>query len=138
MPVALAALFGAVFGSFFNVVAYRLPRSESLVTPGSHCPKCGTAIKPYDNIPVIGWLLLRGRCRSCHEQISARYPMVEAITAVLAVITGTLVGALVMARLGVKVGRKTAVPFGPFLALGGVVALFAGPTIVHWYLHTVV
>ena len=61
-----------------------------------------------------------------------------AVAIFVAVITGTLVGALVMARLGVKQGRKTAVPFGPFLALGGVVALLAGPTIVHWYLHTLV
>jgi leader peptidase (prepilin peptidase)/N-methyltransferase len=247
MPVALTALLGAVVGSFLNVVAYRLPRSESLVSPPSRCPGCGTPIKPYDNIPVLGWLLLRGRCRVCREAISVRYPVVESITAALAVsvvlvkhsadeialglalvvilvpvalidfdhriipnkitapaallavalglalhpagvpeqliagaaaggfllvfaiayprgmgmgdvklaavlglflgrevavallvgvMAGTIVGGAIMARLGVAAGRKTAVPFGPFLALGGAVALLAGPPIVHWYLHS--
>ena len=246
MPIALTAIFGAVIGSFLNVVAYRLPRSKSLVAPGSQCPGCDTPIKLYDNVPVLGWLLLRGRCRTCRTAISPRYPAVEALTAALAVavilvehsmvdkvlglvlvgilvpialidldhqiipnkitapaailavviglalkpsgvpeqliagagaaafllvfvfayprgmgmgdvklagvlglflgrevgvaifvavIAGTLVGAAVMARLGVERGRKTKVPFGPFLALGGIVALLAGPAIVHWYLH---
>jgi leader peptidase (prepilin peptidase) / N-methyltransferase len=246
MPIALTAILGAVIGSFLNVVAYRLPRRESLVKPGSQCPGCATPIKLYDNVPVLGWLLLRGRCRSCRQAISPRYPVVEALTAALAVavilvahstrdlvlglvlvgilvpialidldhriipnkitapaavvaiaiglalqpaavpeqliagagaagfllvfvlayprgmgmgdvklagilglflgravpvailvavIAGTVLGAAVMARLGVERGRKTAVPFGPFLALGGVVALLAGAPIVHWYLH---
>jgi leader peptidase (prepilin peptidase)/N-methyltransferase len=246
MPFALASVFGAVIGSFLNVVVYRLPRGESLLTPGSHCPSCGVAIKPYDNIPVLGWLLLRGRCRSCRATISPRYPLVEGTTAVLAaavvltkhsahdiafglvlvgilvpialidfdhrvipnkitgpgalvalalglalkpsgvpeqliagtaaatfllvfviayprgmgigdvklagvlglflgrsvavailmaVLAGAVVGVAVMARVGVKQGRKTAIPFGPFLALGGVVALLAGAPILHWYLH---
>jgi leader peptidase (prepilin peptidase)/N-methyltransferase len=246
MPIALTALLGAMIGSFLNVVAYRLPRRESLVTPGSQCPGCATPIKFYDNVPVLGWLLLRGRCRSCHQAISPRYPIVEALTAALAVavilvehstrdlilglvlvailvpialidfdhriipnkitapaaviavaiglalkpagvpeqliagvgaagfllvfvlayprgmgmgdvklagvlglflgrevavailvavIAGTILGAAVMARLGVERGRKTAVPFGPFLALGGVVALLAGAPIMDWYLH---
>jgi leader peptidase (prepilin peptidase) / N-methyltransferase len=252
MNVALAAfggLGGLIIGSFLNVVAYRLPRHESLVAPGSHCPSCNTPVKPYDNLPIVGWLLLRGRCRSCHTQISARYPLVEALTAVLAiavilvrssphdialglalvvvlvpvalidfdhriipnkimlpaavaavaiglvtrpagvpeqliagaaaggflllfalayprgmgmgdvklaavlglflgrsvavalmvgVLTGAVVGGLIMARVGVAKGRKTAVPFGPFLAFGGIVGVLLGPTIVHWYLHTVV
>jgi len=248
MPVALAAAIGAVVGSFLNVVAYRLPRGGSLVRPGSHCPRCGVAIKPYDNIPVLGWLLLHGRCRSCRLSISPRYPLVEAATAALAVavvlvthpasnvalglvlvailvpvalidfdhrvipnkitapaaviavalglalkpsdvpeqlvagaaaagfllafvlayprgmgmgdvklagvlglflgrsvlvaiiaavLAGTIVGVVVIARLGVTRGRKTAVPFGPFLALGGIVALLAGAPILHWYLHGV-
>jgi leader peptidase (prepilin peptidase)/N-methyltransferase len=242
----LIALGGLVFGSFFNVVAYRLPRSESLSHPGSRCPHCAAAIRPYDNVPVLGWLLLHGRCRDCRAPISARYPLVEAATAALAVaivlthhsvrgvalglvllavlvpvalidldhriipnrilapaavaalgiglltsparvpeqliagaaaggfllvfalvyprgmgmgdvklaavlglflgrfvavaliaglLAGVLIGAAVMASVGVERGRKTAVPFGPFLALGAVVALFAGPAIVHWYLH---
>lgn len=250
MPVAFSAVFagalGAALGSFLNVVAYRLPRRQSLVRPASSCPGCGTPIKLYDNVPVLGWLMLRGRCRSCRSPISSRYPIVEALTAVLAVsvvlakhsaveivlglvlvavlvpvalidldhriipnritlpaavaapaiglalrpsgvpaqliggaaaagfllvfvlayprgmgmgdvklagvlglflgasvsvalLTGvllaTVVGAGVMARVGVQEGRKTALPFGPFLALGGVVALFAGPSILHWYLH---
>lgn len=249
MPIVFAAVMGAMIGSFLNVVAYRLPRHESIVSPGSHCPSCDTPIKPYDNVPVIGWLLLSGRCRSCRAGISARYPLVEALTAALAVgvvlvrhsphdialglvlvvvlvpvalidfdhriipnrimlpaavagvaiglvthpagvpeqliagasaggfllvfalayphgmgmgdvklaavlglflgryaavavlagvVVGTVVGTLIMARLGVARGRKTAVPFGPFLALGGVVALLAGPAIVHWYLHSLV
>jgi leader peptidase (prepilin peptidase) / N-methyltransferase len=250
MPIAFAAAFagvlGATIGSFLNVVAYRLPRRESLVRPASRCPGCGTAIKAYDNVPVLGWLWLRGRCRSCRTAISPRYPIVEATTAALAVavvltkhsavdvalalvlvgvlvpialidfdhriipnkltlpaaiaavaigaaldlrgvpeqliagaaaagfllvfvlayprgmgmgdvklagvlglflgrsvavailagvLAGTLVGAAVMARVGVEKGRKTAVPFGPFLALGGLIGLFAGPAIIHWYLH---
>src|SRR5579884_2389153 len=85
MPLALATVMGAVIGSFLNVVAYRLPRRESLIHPGSHCPRCQAPIRPYDNIPVLGWLLLRGRCRGCAQPIPARYPVVEALTAVLAV-----------------------------------------------------
>ena len=64
MPLAFAALGGLIVGSFLNVVAYRLPRRESLVSPGSRCPGCSAPIKPYDNVPVVGWLLLRGRCRT--------------------------------------------------------------------------
>ena len=249
ISVPLVAIVGAIVGSFLNVVAFRLPRHESLVSPGSHCPSCGTAIKPYDNVPVLGWLLLRGRCRACQAQISPRYPAVELLTAVLAVavvlvkhsthdivlglvlvgvlvpvalidldhriipnkimlpaafvavtiglatkpagvpeqliagaaasafllvfalayprgmgmgdvklagvmglflgrsvavamlagvLAGTVLGAAIIARLGVKQGRKTAVPFGPFLALGGVVGLLAGGPIIHWYLHSLV
>jgi leader peptidase (prepilin peptidase) / N-methyltransferase len=246
MPVALTAVFGAVIGSFLNVVVYRLPRRQSLVTPGSQCPGCATPIKPYDNVPVLGWLALRGRCRNCKTAISPRYPAVEAATAALAVavllaagslrevvlglvlvailvpvalidfdhriipnkitapaavaavaiglafkpagvpeqliagagaagfllvfvlayprgmgmgdvklagvlglflgrevavailvgvLLGVVVGSVVMARLGVERGRKTAMPFGPSLAIGGVVALLAGAPIMHWYLH---
>src|SRR5436309_10215405 len=237
MTETLAALGGLIAGSFLNVVAFRLPRGESLVAPASRCPSCKTAIKPYDNVPVLGWMLLRGRCRDCREPISARYPIVEALSAALAVavvlvkhttadralglvlvailipialidldqriipnritlpaaliaialglilnpsgvpeqliagaaaggfllvfalaypkgmgmgdvklagvmglylgrsvavallvavLVGAIVGTAVMARVGVKEGRKTAVPFGPFLALGGVVALLVG------------
>lgn len=245
--MAFAAFIGALFGSFFNVVAYRLPRGESLSHPRSRCPGCETPIKPYDNVPILSWLALRGKCRACGSRISLRYPLVEASTAVLcglvvltkgfdedailplvfvllmvpvtlidldhriipnklmiigaaaapalvlwlepdaiaehliagvaaggfflvavlayprgmgvgdiklaavlglflgravgpaifiALISGTLVGALIMARKGVAEGRKTAVPFGPFLALGGVVALFVGDAMVDWYLAT--
>src|SRR5688572_4050532 len=83
LGAVLAALFGAVVGSFLNVVAYRLPRGESLATPGSRCPACETPIKPWDNVPVLSWLLLRGRCRACGARISPRYPVVEAVTALL-------------------------------------------------------
>src|SRR3954447_3686622 len=79
----LAGVIGLLLGSFLNVVAYRLPRGESLAFPGSHCPSCATPIRPYDNVPVLSWLWLRGRCRACRARISARYPIVEATTAVL-------------------------------------------------------
>jgi leader peptidase (prepilin peptidase)/N-methyltransferase len=244
---AFALVLGSIVGSFLNVVAHRLPRGESVVRPRSRCPGCGTAIRPYDNVPVLSWLLLRGRCRDCREPISPRYPLVEAGTALLcalvvvvkgahasallgialvlvlvpitlidlevrlipnkltltgavaavalvaltdsgalvehliagaaaggflllavlayprgmgmgdvklagmlglflgravgpamfvALISGTLVGALIMARVGAEKGRKTAIPFGPYLALGGLVGLFAGDALVGWYLDT--
>jgi leader peptidase (prepilin peptidase)/N-methyltransferase len=243
----LAGIFGAIAGSFLNVVAYRLPRHESLLFPGSRCPQCETPIKPYDNVPVLGWLWLRGRCRACGAEISWRYPLVEALTGLLcaavvvrfgadedvwlglafvlllvpvtlidldfriipnvlmaigafvalvlvaltrsdhlaqhltaaaaaggffliaalaypagmgmgdvklagvmglflgravgpaifaALIGGTVVGAIIIARMGAREGRKHGIPFGPWLALGGLVGLFAGEDLVDWYLDT--
>ena len=79
--LAWTGLLGACVGSFTNVVAWRLPRQESVVFPGSHCPKCGHAIRWHDNLPVLGWLLLRGHCRDCDAAISWRYPAVEALSA---------------------------------------------------------
>jgi len=76
-------VLGAIVGSFLNVVVYRLPAGKSLVHPGSHCPRCDHAIRWYDNLPVVGWFVLRGRCRDCRAQISPRYPAVEALTAVM-------------------------------------------------------
>jgi leader peptidase (prepilin peptidase)/N-methyltransferase len=245
--IAIALLAGLVVGSFLNVVIYRLPRGESLVTPRSHCPGCGKPVRSRDNVPVLSWLVLRGRCRDCGESIPRRYPLVEALTALLyaavviahgsgvslvlglvlvtvlvpaaaidlehriipnklllvgvvaalaaglaldpggepsrliagaaaggflllavlaypggmgmgdvkfaafiglclgravapallaALIAGVTVGALVIARSGVAVGRKTAIPFGPSLAMGGVLGIVAGGSIVHWYLST--
>jgi leader peptidase (prepilin peptidase)/N-methyltransferase len=247
MQPAFAGVLGAIVGSFLNVVAYRLPRRESLITPASHCPKCGVPVKPYDNVPVLSWLLLRGRCRSCDARISARYPLVEAgaaalcagavlahgsaagiaLSAVLvlllipaalidlehriipnrltaagavlalvlgsaldpsgeparliagaaaggfllaaalaypagmgmgdvklagvmglflgaavapalliALLSGVALGAVILARRGTCAGRKTAIPFGPFLALGGILAVFAGQPMVDWYTST--
>jgi leader peptidase (prepilin peptidase)/N-methyltransferase len=81
--VVVSGLFGAVIGSFLNVVAHRVPLGESLVSPGSHCPHCDAPVKPYDNVPVVSWLVLRGRCRNCGEPISPRYPLVELLTAVV-------------------------------------------------------
>ena len=240
--VALAG--GLLIGSFLNVVAYRLPRGESLAAPASRCPGCETPIRPYDNVPVLSWLLLRGKCRSCGIAISARYPAVEALTAALfaavvlvhgataqaalgvvlvallvpialidldlriipnkltgagallavaltaglepaelperlaagaalafafslpafigggmgmgdaklvgvlglflgwhaliaigvGLVTGTVVGVFVVAAQGVARGRKAKVPFGPFLAVGGVVALLAGAPLAELYL----
>lgn len=247
MWIAVAALGGLLVGSFLNVVIARLPEGESLMRPGSRCPQCGHPVRPYDNVPVLSWLWLRGRCRDCGEPISVRYPLVEALTGVLcalvvvakgadedawlgialvltlvpitfidldhriipnrivgpsavvalvilaltdvdalpdhliaavaaggffllaalayprgmgmgdvklaallglylgssvapallaAMLSGTLVGGAIIARKGVAEGRKTAVPFGPFLALGALVGLFAGPEIVDWYRDT--
>ena len=76
--IACAFLWGAMLGSFVNVVVHRVPRGDSVVHGGSRCPRCGAAVRPRDNVPVLGWLLLRGRCRDCAEPISARYPLVEA------------------------------------------------------------
>lgn len=78
----LAGLLGALIGSFLNVCIYRLPRHESIVWPGSHCPACGKPIAWYDNIPVISYLLLSGRCRTCRVAIPLRYPVVEAANAI--------------------------------------------------------
>ncbi len=75
--LAAAGLLGLVVGSFLNVVAHRLPRDESIAFPGSRCPRCGAAIAAYDNIPVLSWVLLRGRCRACRAPIALRYPALE-------------------------------------------------------------
>ena len=83
MLIAWAIGFGLIIGSFLNVVIHRLPLGESLVTPRSRCPACLTPIRPWDNIPVVSFLLLRGRCRDCGHAISWRYPMVEALTGAL-------------------------------------------------------
>ncbi len=81
-----AALLGLVVGSYLNVVIYRVPRGLSTVTPRSRCPSCQSAIRPWDNIPVLSWLVLGGKCRSCKMRISARYPAIEAVTAVFFVL----------------------------------------------------
>ena len=91
MLLVFAGLLGLAIGSFLNVVVYRVPAGRSL-TPDSACPNCGTAIRRRDNIPIVSWLLLRGKCRGCAQPISARYPLVEAGTAVAFV--------LVTARFG--------------------------------------
>jgi leader peptidase (prepilin peptidase) / N-methyltransferase len=81
--IVVAGLLGALVGSFLNVVAHRVPLGESIVSPGSRCPACGAAVRPYDNVPVLSWLLLRGRCRNCGTRISPRYPLVELATALV-------------------------------------------------------
>jgi leader peptidase (prepilin peptidase) / N-methyltransferase len=80
--VAAAALFGLMIGSFLNVCIARIPEGESIASPGSRCPRCRTPIRWYDNLPVVSYLLLGGKCRSCKQPISARYPAVELITAI--------------------------------------------------------
>jgi len=87
MTTLIAFLFGAIVGSFLNVCIYRLPRGESVVTPRSHCTGCGTLIRAWDNIPLVSFLILRGRCRDCGEPISWRYPLVEGLTALLFALT---------------------------------------------------
>jgi leader peptidase (prepilin peptidase)/N-methyltransferase len=241
--VIAAGLFGAVIGSFLNVVAHRVPLGESLVSPPSRCPECEAPVKPYDNVPVVSWLLLRGRCRNCGTRIYPRYPLVELATALVfaavvavrgfdndlvlelpfvaalialaaidfdhkllpnkivyplavygviatllvdrddlvenliagagafvflllaviayprgmgmgdvklagamglylglsvipalltAFLTGSVVGVVIIAREGAA-GRKKAVPFGVFLALGGIVGVLAGPELIDLY-----
>jgi len=241
--VVAAGLFGAVIGSFLNVVAHRVPLGESLLSPPSRCPECEAPVKPYDNVPVVSWLLLRGRCRNCGTRISPRYPLVELVTALVfaavvavrgfdddlvlelpfvaalialaaidfdrkllpnkivyplaaygviatllvdrddlvenliagagafaflllaviayprgmgmgdvklagamglylglsvipalltAFLTGSIVGVVIIAREGAA-GRKKAVPFGVFLALGGIVGVLAGPELIDFY-----
>ncbi len=89
----LAAVFGLAIGSFLNVVIWRVPRGESVVSPPSACPRCHTQILNRDNVPVVGWLLLRGKCRTCSEPISARYPVVELGCAGLFVLMALFFGA---------------------------------------------
>ena len=87
VPIPIACAFlgvvGAIIGSFLNVVIHRVPREQSIVFPNSACPKCHKAIKAYDNIPILSYLILGGRCRQCGVHISSRYPAVEALTAIL-------------------------------------------------------
>jgi len=80
LEIIVTGLFGAVIGSFLNVVVHRVPRGESLVSPGSHCPECGAPVRPYDNVPIVSWLVLLGRCRDCGARIPVRYPLVELLT----------------------------------------------------------
>jgi leader peptidase (prepilin peptidase)/N-methyltransferase len=99
--LAVAAVFGACIGSFLNVVIYRLPLGQSIVSPPSQCPKCGYRLRWYDNFPIFGWLLLGGRCRTCKNPISIQYPIVELVTALLFVLVVWLTpaGPLMVSRL---------------------------------------
>lgn len=82
MLVAISIILGAIVGSFLNVCILRLPKEESIITPGSHCPHCKNPIKFYDNIPLISYIVLKGRCRRCNGPISFQYPLIEGITAI--------------------------------------------------------
>jgi leader peptidase (prepilin peptidase)/N-methyltransferase len=104
--IAYCAVLGLAVGSFLNVVIYRVPRHESIVSPRSACPSCGVPIARRDNIPIFSWLILKGHCRNCHEPISVRYPLVELTTA------GLFAG--------------TAARFGPHWDLPAYLVLFAG------------
>lgn len=125
--VAMAFVWGAILGSFVNVVIHRLPRGESVVTHGSRCPACGAGIRPRDNIPVVGWLLLGGRCRDCGTAISAGYPAIEAACGVIA----ALIAAAELAGTG-----------SPLLAHArpGIDRLLSGDgrIAVAWAVHTII
>ncbi len=86
MIFIIAFVFGTIVGSFLNVCIYRIPKGLSIVLPPSHCPSCSAPIKPYDNIPIVSFLLLRGKCRSCKAKISPRYPIVEALNGLMYVL----------------------------------------------------
>src|SRR3954464_805883 len=107
MYFALAAPFGLLIGSFLNVVAYRLPPGGAPLKPRSRCTSCGEEVRPYDNVPVFSWLLLRGRCRHCGQGISARYPAVELVTALT-------FGAVALVR-GLDAGLLLDLPFAAML-----------------------
>jgi leader peptidase (prepilin peptidase)/N-methyltransferase len=98
---ALTVVLGLCVGSFLNVVIYRLPRGQSLSSPPSRCTRCGRRLTWYDNIPIVSWLALRGRCRQCGERISPQYPIVEAVTAIVAlvIVLMTPPGVLLASRL---------------------------------------
>lgn len=120
-------VWGAMLGSFLNVVVHRVPRGASVVHGRSRCPRCGSAIRPHDNVPVVGWLLLRGRCRDCAAPISARYPLVEAGCGLLV----TAIAALDLVQGGVDrmLLRGEWLPWARF-AFHGITAL----TLVAWVL----
>lgn len=116
----LAAWLGACIGSFLNLVAWRLPRDESIVRPPSHCPKCGSRLRWFENLPLIGWLLLGGRCSHCGAAIAIRYPLVELLSA------GLWVAALLAAQQGTPAGLGPAPD--PWLVAG------AGWLLLSWLL----
>jgi leader peptidase (prepilin peptidase)/N-methyltransferase len=118
--VVFCGLMGMVIGSFLNVVVYRLPQGMSLSTPASSCPKCGSSIKAYDNIPVLSWMMLRGKCRNCHVGISARYPLVELGTAAFFVVVGFyFAGSIAVTQPG-RVAIANGVSLVAFLYLGAI------------------
>jgi len=107
LGIPIAGVFGAMIGSFLNVLILRLPREESVVFPGSHCPRCQTPIAWYDNVPLVSWLLLGGKCRHCREPISIQYPIIELITAAL--------WAVAVWHYGASLTGLTAATFGTLL-----------------------
>jgi leader peptidase (prepilin peptidase)/N-methyltransferase len=111
--IAMVGLFGLLIGSFLNVVVYRVPLGRSIVSPPSACASCGHAVRGYDNIPIVSWLLLRGKCRDCGSHISLRYPLVEAGAAVF------------FAIVSVRFGSALAQADDPASVIAGVLALIA-------------
>lgn len=118
LPI-LAAVFGACFGSFLNLVAWRLPRQESVVWPPSKCPRCGNGLRWWQNLPLLGWLLLRGRCGHCSAAIPLRYPLVELLSA------------------GLWVAISQAHPLAMGSAAPGPALLLAGWLLVSWLIPLV-
>ncbi|HXJ20619.1 MAG TPA: prepilin peptidase [Polyangia bacterium] len=117
----VAGVFGAVWGSFFNVVIARVPRHESIVRPGSRCPSCGQPIRALDNIPILSFLSLRGRCRACGAAISARYPLVELLSALIAAaLWWRFVAADPTQAAGIRVAR-----FACYFAFAGVLVVLS-------------
>ena len=92
LTICYSAIVGLAIGSFLNVVIYRVPRALSVIRPRSSCPECHTFIASRDNVPLVGWVLLRGKCRTCHSPISVRYPLIELATAALFALTAWRVG----------------------------------------------
>jgi leader peptidase (prepilin peptidase)/N-methyltransferase len=137
--VVLAGVLGLVVGSFLNVVIHRVPRDESVLRPGSRCPQCEAPIRPWHNVPVVGWLWLRGRCARCRASISVRYPLVEAGTALLFGAVAVRFGAtaalpaylylaavaVALALIDVDVRRLPDVIVLPSYAVGGALLLLA-------------
>jgi leader peptidase (prepilin peptidase)/N-methyltransferase len=119
MLLVFAGLLGLAIGSFLNVVVYRVPAGRSL-TPDSACPNCGTAIRKRDNIPVVSWLVLRGKCRGCAQPISARYPLVEAGTAIAFVLVTARFGPAVLEAATPQDAVAGAIELGAFLTLTAV------------------
>jgi len=128
---AIAVALGLSFGSFLNVVIYRLPRGESLSHPPSRCPGCGKGIRIYDNIPVLGWLLLRGRARCCKIRISARYPLIEALGGLIA---WAIVRAIIFELPGETPWWKVVLLFASYLALSLGLLAAAVIDLEHMYL----
>ncbi|HEX6709007.1 MAG TPA: prepilin peptidase [Rubrobacter sp.] len=149
MIAPAAAVLGLVIGSFLNVVIHRVPRRRSVVWPGSSCPKCGEPIAPLDNIPIVSYLLLRGRCRKCGAPIPIRYPLIEALTAVLFGAAGfkfgvsiKLISALVLisalislAAIDLEHGLLPNVIVGPAAAIGFVVSVLSDPS--GWWIYLI-
>ncbi len=131
-----AVLIGLLLGSFLNVAIYRIPRRESLATPRSHCPHCNATIRWYDNIPVLSWLILRGRCRHCHAPISWRYPAVELATAAWFLLTFLATHRAILADFAAAGADHTT-----RLLLDGIGAsllgfLLIGLAVIDWQTHT--
>jgi leader peptidase (prepilin peptidase)/N-methyltransferase len=123
--VTFVGAFGLLIGSFLNVVVYRVPAGKSIVSPPSSCPNCGAGIRPYDNIPVISWLVLRGKCRDCGNPISARYPLVELATGILFAVTSWRFSAAIIepAPVGATIGAILVLVAFLYLAAIGVALL---------------